>query len=253
MISCLDDQVGRIVAALDKKGLRDNTMILFASDNGGATSGLFAQGAKSKEEREQRRAASSKTRKPRLPMAVARRQGQPVRRRRPCAVFRQLARKVKPAVVNTPVHMVDIMPTLLALAGGKGSPDHPFDGKDIWPVLAESKPSPHDDVLINVEAFRGAIRKGDWKLIKIALLPGKTELFNLATDPGEKTNVADQHPEIVADLESRLLAYAKQQKPSMWIKAQPEFVGEQGKTIFDPDYDIDDGGLPHEKPQIAGP
>lgn len=35
--------------------------------------------------------------------------------------------KLKPAVVNEPLHMVDIMPTLLALAGGNGSPDHPFD------------------------------------------------------------------------------------------------------------------------------
>ena len=146
--------------------------------------------------------------------------------------------------------MTDIMPTLLALAGAKGSPDHPFDGKDIWPVLVDGKPSPHDEILINVEAFRGAIRKGDWKLIKIALLPGKTELFNLAADPGEKTNVADRHPDIVADLESRLLAYAKQQKPSEWIKAQPAFIGEQGKTVLDPDFDIDDGGLPHEKPVL---
>ena len=94
--------------------------------------------------------------------------------------------KLKPAVVNEPLHMVDIMPTLLAFAGGKGSPDHPFDGKDIWPTLADGKPSPHEDILINVEAFRGAIRKGDWKLIKIAILPGKTELFNLAEGPEEK-------------------------------------------------------------------
>ncbi len=35
--------------------------------------------------------------------------------------------------------MVDIMPTLLALAGGTGSPDHPFDGKDIWPTLADGQ------------------------------------------------------------------------------------------------------------------
>ena len=65
--------------------------------------------------------------------------------------------------------MVDVMPTGLALAGANGSPDHPFDGKDIWPTLAENQPSPHEHILINVEAFRGAIRKGNWKLVKIAL------------------------------------------------------------------------------------
>jgi arylsulfatase A-like enzyme len=51
MITDLDDQIGRIVAELEKKGLRDNTIILLASDNGGALSGLFASGSKSKEER----------------------------------------------------------------------------------------------------------------------------------------------------------------------------------------------------------
>ena len=64
-------------------------------------------------------------------------------------------------VVNEPLHTVDIMPTLLA--GGRGSPDHPFDGKDIWNTLAEGQPSPNEDVLIKGEAFRGAIRKGDWR------------------------------------------------------------------------------------------
>ena len=55
----------------------------------------------------------------------------------------------------------------------------------------------HEDILINVEAVRGAIRKGNWKLFKWATLPGKTELYDLSKDPGEKDNVADQHPEIV--------------------------------------------------------
>ena len=39
-------------------------------------------------------------------------------------------------------------------------------------------------------------------------------------------------------------------KPSEWIRAQPAFLGVQGNTILDPDFDIDDGGLPHEKPAL---
>ena len=69
MITCLDDQVGRIVAALEKKGLRDNTIIFFASDNGGATSALFATGAQSKEEREERGGIGLRP-KPPAPMAI---------------------------------------------------------------------------------------------------------------------------------------------------------------------------------------
>jgi hypothetical protein len=41
-----------------------------------------------------------------------------------------------------------------------------------------------------------------------------------------------------------VLAYAKEMKPSEWIKAQPAFLGAQDKTVFDPDFDIDDSGLP---------
>ena len=103
---------------------------------------------------------------------------------------------------------------------------------------------------MNVEAFRGAIITGKWKLVKLALLPGKTELFDLAADPGEKTDVAAQNPEVVRDLEDRLIAYAKQQKMSEWMKAQPDYLGAQGQTLFDPDFDIDDSGLPHLKPAL---
>jgi arylsulfatase A-like enzyme len=143
--------------------------------------------------------------------------------------------------------MVDIMPTVLKLADGKVSPEKPLDGMDIWATVAGGQPSPHDDILVNVEAFRGAVIKGKWKLVKIALLPGKTELFDLNSDPGEKNDVSEQNPEVVRDLESRLIAYAKQQKPSEWLKAQPDYLGAQGKTVFDPDFDIDDGGLPNLK------
>ena len=251
MITALDDQIGRIVAELDKKGLRDNTIILFASDNGGATSGLFASGSKSKEERDTEEGGIEQGAK--APASNAPFKGGKggvyeggVR----VPAFVNWPAKLKPHVIDAPLHMVDIMPTLLALTGAKGSADHPFDGKDMWKTIAAGAPSPNEDVLIDVEAFRGAIRKGDWKLVKVALLPGKTELFNLADDPSETTNVAEQNPEVVRDLEARLLAYARQQKPSEWVRAQPAFVGEQGKTVFDPDFDIDDSGLPQEKPLL---
>jgi hypothetical protein len=83
--------------------------------------------------------------------------------------------------------------------------------------------------------------------VKWATLPGKIELYDVVADPGEQTNVAEQNPKVVADLEARLVAYARQMKPSEWIRAQPQFLGAQGQTVFDPGFDIDDSGLPHEK------
>ena len=248
MISSLDHEVGRIVAELERKGLRDNTIILFSSDNGGATSGMFAQGAKSETERDAEEGGIEQGQH--APASNAPFAGGKGSLREGGVRVTAIANwpgHLAPRIVNEPLHMVDIMPTLLALAGGEGCADHPFDGKNIWPSLAEGAKSPHEDLLLNVEAFRGAVRKGNWKLIKIALLPGKTELFNLADDPGETTNVATQYPDIAADLEARLLTYAEQQAPNLWIKAQPAFVGAQGRTVVDPDFDIDDGGLPHEK------
>ena len=155
--------------------------------------------------------------------------------------------KLKPAVVHAPLHHGDVMPTVLALAGGQGDPTKPFDGRDATATLSEGRPSPHADILINVEAFRGAIRQGKWKLITIALLPGTTALFDLDKDPGEQANVADNHPEVVQALEAQLLSYAKQQKPSAWMKAQIDFLGFQGETLLDPEYNIDHGS-PTEKP-----
>jgi len=249
MITSLDDQVGRIVAALEQRGLRENTLIIFSSDNGGPRSAVIASGAHSKEER-----AAGGVKQESLPASNGELRGGKGSLHeggvRVPTIFNWPAR-LKPRVVNEPLHMVDIMPTALALAGAKANPaDKALDGVDIWATVAEGKPSPHDDILVNVEAFRGAVIKGKWKLVKIALLPGKTELFDLVADPGEKNDVAAQNPEIVRELESRIIAYAKEQKPSEWMKAQPDYLGAQGKTLFDPDFDIDDAGLPHLKPVL---
>ena len=248
MITSLDDQVGKIVAALERRGLRENTLIIFSSDNGGPRNAVVASGAHSKEER-----AAGGVKEGSLPASNGSLRGGKG------SLYEGGVRT--PTIFNWPAKLEAARRPraarhgghhahLLALAGGKASPAKPLDGKDIWATVAEGRPSPHDDVLVNVEAFRGAVIKGKWKLVKIALLPGKTELFDLTADPGEKNSVAEQNPEVVRDLESRLIAYAKQQKMSEWLKAQPDYLGAQGQTLFDPDFDIDDGGLPREKPTL---
>ena len=102
--------------------------------------------------------------------------------------------RLKPGICREPMHMVDIMPTVLALAAAHGADVHPFDGKDIWATLASGKPSPHDEISDQCRGDPGAIRKGNWKLVRMATFPGKTELYNLADDPQERTTSLSSIP-----------------------------------------------------------
>src|SRR5262245_22996450 len=77
----------------------------------------------------------------------------------------------------------------------------------------------------NVEPFRGALRQGDWKLVWRSLLPPKIELFNLADDPNETSNLADKHPEKVKELQARIDQLAKE-------SARPLFLGTAMQAIF---------------------
>ena len=133
--------------------------------------------------RKRRRGARAKD--PGFEWGVPRREGVATRRRRPRSVDLLLAHETEAWRCQRTFGMVDVMPTVLALAGAEGSPDHPFDGKDMWPTLCRTGQPSHrtTDILINVEAFRGAIRKGNWKLVKIALLPGKDGVVRSVKGP----------------------------------------------------------------------
>jgi len=165
MISELDTQVGWIVGALKQKNMLDNTLIIFSSDNGGATNALFTTGAQSPKEREESGGVELGAKPPASNGELRGGKGSLYEGGVLVPTIFYWPAKLKLRTVNEPLAMVDVMPTVLALAGAEGSPDHPFDGKDIWPTVAEGQPSPHEDILINVEASRGAIRKGNWKLV----------------------------------------------------------------------------------------
>ena len=242
MITSLDDEIGKLVAALEAKGIRDNTLIVFSTDNGGPTSSLFATGARSPEERA-KEGLSAEDSPPPINTPYKKGKGSLSEGGVHTVAWMNWPGKIKPGTVITePIHMVDIFPTLVTLAGGTLTQPKPLDGKDIWPTVTQGKPSPHDDILINVEAVRGSIRQGNWKLIKIATLPGKTELYDLAKDPGEITNLADKYPDVVKTLEAKLVNYAKEQVPSLWLKSQMDYLGVQGETQFNED----SGAIPAE-------
>jgi arylsulfatase A-like enzyme len=131
---------------------------------------------------------------------------------------------IKSGAVDGMIHAVDMYPTLAALAGASTEKCRPLDGLNVWETLAENKPSPRKEIVYNIEPFRAAIRQGDWKLIWRTMLPSSVDLYNLADDPSEKTNVAAANPEKVTAMQQRLNALAKE-------AAKPLFLADQFKVV----------------------
>jgi arylsulfatase A len=120
---------------------------------------------------------------------------------------------------DAPMSEIDVLPTLVKLGGGTVPTDRKLDGKDVWPLLAgQTKESPHEALFYFNGNKLDAVRAGPWKLaiVKQPLhkVKGDPEtvnhtgprLYNLDTDIGEKTDVAAQHPDIVAKLQKFIAA-----------------------------------------------
>lgn len=192
-ITAMDDQIARVVEALEKKGMRGNTLILFHSDNGGTFNKMFAgEGDMSK-------------------VTIPCDNG-PYREgkgslyeggTRVCALANWPGRIRPGTIVDGMIHVVDLYPTLAGLAGASTSKCKPLDGIDMWPTIAEGQPSPRTEIVYNIEAFRAGIRQGDWKLVWRAPLPSTPELYHLAEDPSEKQDLAAAHPDRVMALQRR--------------------------------------------------
>ena len=192
-ITAMDDEIGRVVKALDAKGVRDNTLIVFQSDNGGTSNPMFAgEGDMSK-------------------IKIPNDNG-PLRDGK-ASLYEGGTRVVALAnwpghipagtTVNEMIHVADMYPTLARLAGASTQGGKPLDGLDVWGTISEGKPSPRTEIVYNIEPFRAGLRQGDWKLIWRTPLPQSVELYDIAEDPHETTNVAAGHPDKVAALEKR--------------------------------------------------
>ncbi len=196
VIEEVDWSVGQVLSALEKKGIAENTIVLFASDNGPwmgmpprmqqAGNELWHAGSPGP-----LRGWKGTTYEggPRVP-AIIRWPG-----------------KIKPGQVSAElVGMPDIYHTMISIAGGK-LPDHKVDGYDLVPFLTgQTSQSPRTEYFY----FRGAmqaVRIGDWKLRTVEAEP---ELFHMLTDPFERYNRAEHEPEIVERLHQRMIEMASE-------------------------------------------
>jgi arylsulfatase A-like enzyme len=209
MLAAMDEAIGQIVQAVDKAGIRNSTLFVFSSDNGGPQPGVVTDNGKYRAGKGSLYEGGVRV------AALAAWQGHI-----PAA-----------SKVAEPLHIVDWYPTLLKLCGAKAEQELPLDGRDLWPTLTQRKPSPHDAILLNTTPQTGAVRVGDWKLVvrtgpedldggpaKKGAKPS-IELFNLKDDPYEKTNLTDPNPEKVKELKAVLAEFAKQAVPP---KAKPK-------------------------------
>jgi arylsulfatase A-like enzyme len=195
-----------VVQALDKKGMRDNTLIVFQSDNGGNRSATFAG-----------EMDVSKITLPSDNGPWREGKGTLYEGGTRVVALANWPGHVQAGRVDGLMHMVDIYPTLVGLAGGSTAKSKPLDGVDMWPTISEGKPSPRTEIVYNVEPFRAAIREGDWKLIWRTPLPAALELYNLKDDPSEKNDVAAAHPDKVAELQKRIQEIAGQSAKPLFL------------------------------------
>ncbi len=214
MLAAMDEAVGQIVDAVEKAGVRKNTLFVFSSDNGGPQPGVVTDNGKY-------RAGKGTLYEGGVRVAA-------------CVAWDDHIKAG--STITEPMHVVDWYPTLLKLCGAKAEQKLAVDGLDIWPTLTAGKPSPHDAILINTTPTSGAVRAGDWKLVVksgtddpdggAAKKDDKesVELFNLKDDPFEKTNIAEKDPEKVKELKATLAGFAKQAVPPKSKPKAKDFV-----------------------------
>ena len=222
MVTDMDTQIGAVLDALEAKGLRDDTLVIFHSDNGGVRTAAFAgeietSGDLPADNGPFRGGKGDLYEGGTRAVAVAAWPG-----------------RIAPGEVTGMIHVVDMLPTLAGVAGASTVGTRPLDGLDVWGTIAEGGPSPRIEVVHNVEMFSGAVRQDDWKLVLRTPLPSERFLFNVATDPGETTDLSAANPEIAAALEARIEALAGEMARSKFFEQTfNAYLGrEAGPSVF---------------------
>ena len=195
MLGAMDDSVGEVLAALDRHGLRDNTLCFFQSDNGPSretrnwldgTEDPYYGGTTGKLKGHKFSLYEGGIRMP--------------------AIMSWPARIPAGQVIDEVGAAMDIFPTFIGATGGNPGA-YELDGRDVLPMVTQSAPSPHDQIFWEL-GKQTAVRRGNWKLVLNGQLvegaPAQDDVFlsDLAADMGERTNLSSDRPELAAELKA---------------------------------------------------
>lgn len=194
----LDASVGRVLAALERNKLAENTIVIVTSDNGPWFEGSAGP-------LHERKGGAGFDGGYRVPFII------------------RYPGTIEPGTVSNAIAMgIDVMPTLLAYAGAPLPAGVELDGKDIRSVLAGGKSSPHQFLLLFDNENITGIRTQRWKLVTrtyyrtldfpLAEL-NYTPLFDMTRDPGELFSAEQSEPALVTDLRARIVAEQKRFDP----------------------------------------
>lgn len=192
MTIALDRACGKILAQLDTLGLTENTMVVFTNDNGGPSDANDSVND-----------PLSGTKANHLEGGI-----------RVPFLLRWPGKVQSGEVYPYPISTLDLLPTFVQAGGGKVTAIEGLDGVDLLPYLqGKIEDRPHATLYWKKET-RAAIRDGDWKLIRFPDRPA--ELYNLAEDIAETSDLAMLHPDKVRGLFKKLFEWEMQLERPLW-------------------------------------
>ena len=200
MIEAMDRQIGRVLQALDAHGLRENTIVIFTSDNGGER---FADTWPFTGKKTELLEGGL-----RIPAIMS------------------WPGHIRPGATTGQVAIsMDWVPTLLAAAGALPDPAYPLDGMNLLPMLTQNAPPVSRKLFWRYKAnAQRAARDGDYKFLKIL---DNTFLFNVVEDPLERANLKERHKDVYQRLAREWYEWNSSMLPEIKESFTASFDGKQ--------------------------